>query len=485
MRVKFKTVRAGVAAATRAASVGQQSLSQDPDGMERREAGSAAERGTGAARRSVRRPTALFVVIAVACVAVPAVFTTRVQAVFVVPKLGLLWGLLVVCIGIAAFETLILARPLSLPPVWVVDAAVVSFMGLTTVAWIFSSDQEQSLFGERLQHQGLLTTLLYVAWFYVARRAISDVADLRWLLAFVAVGGALVAGYALVQKTGLDPVWEGFVPDGRVFSSIGQSNALAAYLVLVLPPAASFAFDARPAVKVASLVVSSVVLLALVFTQSRGGYFGLLTAGTVVAVGWRDELRLRRRLIVVIVVIVVTGATLSAGGQLGRVASARDASTRFHLDAWRVAAEIAKDHPVLGTGPETFPDVFPRYAHDVLPAERAAELDAFRVESPHNVYLGIAAGSGLPALIAYLVATGGFVVVTLRTLRTATRDVKIAAVAVLGGVAGHLATDAFMSPEITSTWLTWILLGGSLGMIASEMRQPYAPVPPSRGSRNV
>ena len=257
--------------------------------MARREAGSAAAQGTGATRRPARRPTALFAVIAVACIAVPAVFTTRVQAVFVVPKLGLLWGLLAVCIGIAAFQTLVLARPLGLRPVWVVDAAVVSFMGLTTLAWIFSSDQEQSLFGERLQHQGLLTTLLYVAWFYVARRAISDVADLRWLLAFVAAGGALVAGYALVQKTGLDPVWEGFVPDGRVFSSIGQSNALAAYLVLVLPPAASFAFDARPVVKVASLVVSSVVLLAFVYTQSRGGYLGLLTAGTVVAVGWRDE----------------------------------------------------------------------------------------------------------------------------------------------------------------------------------------------------
>ena len=250
------------------------SLSQDPVGMERREAGSAAERGTGAARRPARRPTALFAVIAVACIAVPAVFTTRVQAVFVVPKLGLLWGLLAVCIGIAAFQTLFFARPLGLRPVWVVDAAVVSFMGLTTLAWIFSSDQEQSLFGGAAPASGSPHDAVYVAWFYVARRAISDVADLRWLLAFVAAGGALVAGYALVQKTGLDPVWEGFVPDGRVFSSIGQSNALAAYLVLVLPPAASFAFDARPVVKVASLVVSSVVLLALVFTQSRGGTSG-------------------------------------------------------------------------------------------------------------------------------------------------------------------------------------------------------------------
>ena len=162
--------------------------------MVRREAGSAAGRDTGAARRPSRRPTALFVVIAVACVAVPAVFTTRIQAVFVVPKLGVLWGLLAICMCLAAFQAFFAPQPPRLRPVWAVDAAVVSFLGLTTLAWIFSSDGEQSLYGERLQHQGLLATLLYVAWFYVARIAISDVGDLRRLLAFVAAGGALVAG---------------------------------------------------------------------------------------------------------------------------------------------------------------------------------------------------------------------------------------------------------------------------------------------------
>jgi O-antigen ligase len=342
---------------------------------------------------------------------------------------------------------------------------------LTTLAWIFSSDGQQSLYGERLQHQGLLAMLLYVAWFYVARTAVSELEDLRRLLAGAAVGGAVVAGYALVQKAGLDPVWEGYLPGGRVFSAIGQSNALAAYLVLVLPPAASFVFDARRVVRVASLAVSTVVLLAFVFAQSRGGYLGLLTAGLVVAVGWSDVLRPRRRVLALVAVGIVTAvfvATIAASSQLGRIGTITDASARFHLDAWRVAAEITKDHPLLGTGPETFPDVLPRYTGEVLPAERASTLAAFRVESPHNVYLGIAAGSGLPALIAYLVAITGFVVACVRALRVATLEIKIPVVAVLGGVTGHLVTDAFMSPEVTSTWLAWILIGGSLGMIAAR-----------------
>ena len=413
------------------------------------------------------RPATLCVVLAFACIVVPVAFSTRTQAVFVVPKLGVLWGLLAVCLGIAAFQAVARARLPSIRPVWVVDAAVLAFLGLTTLAWIFSTDGTQSLYGERLQHQGLLTTLLYVAWFYVARATISSFGDLRFLLAAATVGGGLVAGYALVQKAGLDPVWHGFLPGGNVFSSIGQANALAAYLVLVLPLAASFAFDPRRLVWFTSLVVTAALFLAFVFAQSRGGYLGLVTAALVVAVGWSGDLRLKRRSAMWAGAIVATVAALAVVGEVGRLGAITDTSARFHYDAWRVAAEIVEDHPLLGTGPETFPDVFPRYSHDVLPPERAAALDAFRVESPHNVYVGIAAGSGLPALIAYVVAVAGIVAIIVRVLRAAAREVRIVLVAVLGGIAGHLVTDAFMSPEVTSTWLAWVLLGGSLGAVSA------------------
>ena len=102
----------------------------------------------------------------------------------------------------------------------------------------------------------------------------------------------------------------------------------------------------------------------------------------------------------------------------------------------------------------------------------ASALDAYRVESPHNVYLGIAAGSGIPALVAYLVALGGFAAVIVRSLSTARRETRLVLVAVLGGVVGHVVTDAFMSPEVTSTWLAWILLGASLGAFAAERADP-------------
>ena len=147
--------------------------------------------------------------------------------------------------------------------------------------------------------------------------------------------------------------------------------------------------------------------------------------------------------------------------------SGADASPRFHLDAWHVAVRIAADHPVLGTGQETFPDVFPRYSHAVLPPDRAAALDVYRVESPHNVYLAIAAGAGFPALLAYLGVVAAFVVAVARAARRASdRWLSCAFVAILAAVAGHLVTDAFMTADVTGTWLFWVLMGAGLGVAA-------------------
>ncbi len=126
---------------------------------------------------------------------------------------------------------------------------------------------------------------------------------------------------------------------------------------------------------------------------------------------------------------------------------------------------------MLGTGPETFPDVFPRYSHAVLPTDRAAALDAFRVESPHNVYLGIAAGSGIPAALAYLAVLAGAFVALARAARNAPRELRVALVAVLAAAAGHVVTDAFMTAEVTSSLLFWVLLGAALGSIS---RRPAA-----------
>lgn len=426
----------------------------------------------------------LAALLAAACAVVPSVFWTGTDETFVLPKLAVLWAILALGFGVIA----VTLRP-GRGDVWVrvPDAAVATFLALNVVAWSFSSDREQSLYGERFQHQGLLTVLLYVAFYCVARGAISDALSLGLLAAGIGIGAAAVASYALLQRVGFDPIWDGYSHGGRVFSSIGQANSLAAYLVLAIPVSAALLFARRPAVQLGVAVATLAMLVALFLTFSRAGYLGLLTAAVVFRVGTRGHVPWHRRrvwagaAVAAAILLAVTASSASARDAMrtswDRVSSAADrdeASVRFHRDAWTVAARVTADHPLLGTGQETFPQVFPRYSHAVLPQERAVALDAYRVESPHNVYLAIAAGTGIPALAAYLI----MIAACARALFTAARTTadperELLLVGVLAAIVGHVVTDAFITADVTGAWMFFVLLGASVA-VTRQQRRPLS-----------
>jgi O-antigen ligase len=171
-----------------------------------------------------------------------------------------------------------------------------------------------------------------------------------------------------------------------------------------------------------------------------------------------------------------------AGDIAGRVATRTvsilntgESSNRAHLDLWAVGVRIAIDHPLLGTGPDTYPTVFPRYRDEVLPPERASVLAQFRPESPHNVYIAIAAGSGLPALGAYLVLVGSCLALGIKAARTAQPLASTFAVAALvGAVTVHLAANMFVTAEPATFSIFWIILGALAGT-SKRLNSPVMP----------
>ncbi len=437
----------------------------------------------------------LGVILASSCLVVPSVFTTRINDVFVLPKLAALWSVLAASLVVVAVGVLLGRRSgsgLRWTPAF--DVAATSFLVLNVLATAFSIDRHQSLFGERWQYQGLLTLLLYLAFSCLARHIISDERALTLMFGALTAGAVVVAGYALVQQAGLDPVWRGDVPGGRVFSTIGQPNALAAYLLIAVPPSIYLLRSARGALRAFVFLSTAAIVTALLLTRSRGGLAGLLVMTPLVAItlGWSGKQLWRAAAVVSLVftacVAIVEPVQDAVADSWQRLALASDRggelSIRNHLDGWRVAARIAADHPILGTGQETFGDVFPRYSHAVLPPERAAYFDAFRVESPHNIYLGIAAGAGIPALIAYVALLAGFARVALAAA-TMTPQLRLGLLTILAAVLGHLATDAFMTPEITSSWLFWTLIGAGHGVASGARRNGFPPRRPTAVGREA
>ena len=79
--------------------------------------------------------------------------------------------------------------------------------------------------------------------------------------------------------------------------------------------------------------------------------------------------------------------------------------------------------------------------------------------------LAVASGAGIPAAIAYLSVLVGVTYVLWHATRS-TRDaaVRLALLAVMAAALGHVVTNAFMSSEITGSWLFWVLIGAGVGV---------------------
>jgi O-antigen ligase len=427
--------------------------------------------------------------------AVPLLYRSRWSDVFAAPKLLALWAILAVSLGLLVIglvadhgallvghlrEASIRAR--------VVFIAVIAWVVGNLSAFAFSSDHRLSLFGEHYWYQGLLTHLLYAGFFLVAYAAISERSRLWWLVGGVTAGGFFVASIGLMQAAGSDLVFGIEPPGGRVFSTIGQSNALAAYLIVTIMVAATFLVRLPPAWRLLALLAIGVMVACLLMTESRGGYLGLAIATVVaitglVALNRVSPIRVVAALLALAVLLAV--AHTSIGPVRDRLDAAwertaastdtaADVSTGIHLDLWHEAWRITMDHALVGTGQDTFPVVFPQYAQD-LGEQRATELAHYRMESPHNVYLSIASGAGVPVLAAYLTLVGAFAAAAVSAARrTQDASTKVLYVFLVAAVAGHLVTDLFMTADLVTTTIVWLLMGGALGALTarSEIAAP-------------
>jgi putative inorganic carbon (HCO3(-)) transporter len=359
-----------------------------------------------------------------------------------------------------------------------VDIPLASFAGLLVLASIVSVDPVQSFAGEPYQYQGLVTVLLYIGSFYVARLSFGTDRGFRTILAATVCTGAVVAAYGVAQGLGFDPFWSVPPDEGRVISSVGQANNLAAYLDLVMVAAIGLWPSAGRRSRLALGVVALLSLVALALTFSRGGYLGLLAGFGVLLVASRHGWRSRRvgavGLATAAVILAVALALPATRALVERVADralatvdAGEGSIRFHLDQWRIGSLIAIDHPLLGTGPETFPLVFRPYL-DQLPPDRAELLGRFRLESPHNELIGIAAEMGLPALAAYVAFLLACAISCIRRVRAADGASRTIALVVLATLTTHVLTNFFMTPEVATSELFWITMGAGVAAMATR-----------------
>jgi len=319
--------------------------------------------------------------------ALPLAFSRDLLGTFELPKLSLLLaaalGLLVLG-GISLVRAFEAGRLRSAVGSFVrepLTGAVGLGLLVAAVSTARSLSPSTSFFGAADSYGGLLTWLGFAVLFGATRAGVRSCRDAREVFTGAVVASSFLVAYGLGQVLGLDPIeWQGaarFLELVRPSASLGHPLHLATYLAMLFPLLGLWAFEAGRQRRWLVLVVLVLTLIGCLVTVgatlSRSGWIALgVGAGLPLAglVAFGKGRRVSRKLLLGAPLVVLCGSIV-----LGGLALRNDSRLRMvvrervllltHLDgrlnAWSGAWNVFLEHPLTGSGLDTFHVVFPRH----------------------------------------------------------------------------------------------------------------------------
>ncbi|MDQ3988420.1 MAG: O-antigen ligase family protein [Actinomycetota bacterium] len=316
------------------------------------------------------------------------------------------------------------ARLLRLPvaPVALFACYVLSLM---PALWFAPTPAASAAAVDRLLKDGAVLVIVLVLGYLVNRP--------WWIAAAIVATLAVLAALTLVNQIALGAspsTFGGFATVSRQLGEdittprhagpIGDANFWGRMLVLGLPFAVALVH--RSVVAGRRLPpfgwgLATVAMLGGIYlTQSRGAF---LAAGVGLVVWVLASGPGVRRQAVRLAPLALVGLLIpGVGNRLLNLASVFEGGPAYLVDpslveraaVQRVAAIVFTDRPLFGTGPGSFPLV----VHDY--SSRENDLLIGSVTAPHNLYLEIAAESGLVGLTGWLILVIGVMVLSVRSL---------------------------------------------------------------------
>ena len=136
-------------------------------------------------------------------------------------------------------------------------------------------------------------------------------------------------------------------------------------------------------------------------------------------------------------------------------------SGRIHI--WTQTIDLIKEKPLLGYGLDTIGYYFPHY--DL----KGATISSTVVDKPHNMYLSMAFGAGIPALLAFLVLVIYYLKENLLLyIENINTHRRVMLLCILGGCLAYLF-QGFVNDSIIGTApIFWIIFGIGVSMLGQE-----------------
>jgi putative inorganic carbon (HCO3(-)) transporter len=395
---------------------------------------------------------------------------------------SLIGVLLVAC---ASYWGLLTLSDDTQPKVTPIHLLVLLYWGIATIAVAFSPVKAAAF-------AGWLKLTLYLLLFALSARVLRSPRITSVIITLVLHVALFVSIYGVRQQffgaaqlaTWNDPT-SPMAQDTRVYSYLGNPNLLAGYLLpaIALSIAAVFAWQ-RWLPKVLALTMVIINSACLYFTDSRGGWIGLvaliLTFLLLSYYWWQDSLSpFWRTWLLPIVVGSLAGFLILALlfveplrlRFLSIFAGRGDSSNNFRLNVWSAVLEMIRDRPLIGIGPgnSAFNKIYPLYMRP-----------RFSALSAYSIGLEIAVETGLIGLTCFLwliVVTINQGVLQMKRLRASKNPQGfwlIAAIAAMAGMLAHGFVDTvWYRPEINMLWWLMVALIASRYPASQEKPLPH------------
>ena len=295
------------------------------------------------------------------------------------------------------------------------------------IGTIISLSPQLSFWGSYRRRMGWLTMLYLWLFFFLLIQTIRSKSRIKTCLSAILISVTVIIGYALVQSVGLDPFqWkENIWQLQRVFSTLGQPNFLASYLLLVTPLIlVAILFSKRFLIKFCLSLLFFFSILTIYLTLSRGAWLGLL-GGIAVCFGLIYFMRLWRKktvkIILTLILFLAVIACLINYYQPNSILKERllsffqsnNSGIIIRLKLWTSASKIIAQRPYLGYGLETEQFLFIKYYQPDWAIYESINLLPDRA---HNRILDLLIVGGLFSLFAWLLFWGGTILAGIRYL---------------------------------------------------------------------
>jgi O-antigen ligase/Tfp pilus assembly protein PilF len=360
----------------------------------------------------------------------------------------------------------------------ILDIPLLVFFGSQLISTLLSIDPLTSWLGYYSRFNGGMLSVISYCLLYWAFVTYFDSKSVIKLIYVIFASTTIVSIYGVLEHFGIDKkIWVQDV-QSRVFSTLGQPNWLAAWLIAIMPLAWSLILNTGFKIKNYKFWIyfslSILLFWTMVFTKSRSGYLGFAVAfvtfwGLTI---WQKRSEIKTLLlpftaigVSILIICLISGTewtpsigkffTKSTNTQVQAAPSGATAletggteSSTIRKIVWKGAIQVWLHYPIFGTGTETFSYSYYLYR----PAEHniTSEWDYIYNEA-HNEYLNFAANSGTVGLVSYLVVIGFAVFIFIKLITNNSNlnivnhnpEFSVIGLALLAGYVSILVTNFF------------------------------------------